>query len=206
MLYDTSFTGYAITCLSSRLIAPSTIARKVHSISKQLGVLVQVGYRKDNPVEQLKSIKKNLIPKQVRRIDQPPTVQDLYAIRELKNNKTALLIDLLYTTGARISEILDIKKNDIKKHNETTSKASIIGKGNKARMLFIANSLLERIQETYNLDSEYLIHTDAGSQSKRTTEHMRIKALIKQVIGKDAHLHQLRHLYATTQIVSNKKS
>jgi integrase/recombinase XerD len=106
------------------------------------------------------------------------------------------LIFTLFYTGARVSEMLQIKTKDINKNSIV-----INGKGNKYRELLIPKKL-QRQWEIYNksktIKTEYLFSGTNGHLSRQTV-HNNIKHYTGQARGIDlkiSHAHSFRHLYA----------
>ncbi|URZ00740.1 tyrosine-type recombinase/integrase [Clostridium felsineum] len=114
-----------------------------------------------------------------------------------KNDVRAVTVfyTLLYT-GARVSEMLQIKVKDIDKNSIT-----ILGKGNKYRELLIPKKLQVQWQkylECRENTSEFLFTGQRGSITRQTI-HNDIKKYTGLARGIDksiAHAHAFRHLYA----------
>ena len=115
-----------------------------------------------------------------------------------KNNdiRATTLFYTMFYTGARVSEVLQIKASDINKDSIT-----IKGKGNKYRELLIPKKLKVqwlKYMEVRNNTSEYLFTGTRGAINRQTVHN-----LIKLYTGKArginksiAHAHAFRHLYA----------
>lgn len=115
-----------------------------------------------------------------------------------KNNdiRATTLFYTMFYTGARVSEVLQIKASDINKDSIT-----IKGKGNKYRELLIPKKLKTqwlKYMEVRNNASEYLFTGTRGAINRQTVHN-----LIKLYTGKArginkgiAHAHAFRHLYA----------
>lgn len=102
----------------------------------------------------------------------------------------------LYYTGARVSEMLQIKVNDINKDS-----INIKGKGSKYREILIPKKLKNQFKKylevRYNT-SEYLFSGQRGAINRQTV-HNTIKEYTGKTRGMDkeiAHAHAFRHLYA----------
>ena len=115
-----------------------------------------------------------------------------------------MILELLYDTGIRIGELVNIKVNDIDFSNKSIR---ILGKGNKERIVLFGayledyiNTYLNdgRVQLLNNKDSEFLILNAQGK--KITTRGVRL--IIENIIKKaciNTHVtpHTLRHTFAT---------
>ena len=120
-----------------------------------------------------------------------------------------LIIELLYSTGIRVSELVNIKIKDIKiKENQI----NILGKGNKERIVLFGEKAKEIIKlyinaykEEFagNISNQYLLINKKGKQL--TTN--KIELIVKDVLRKSAlklniSPHTLRHTFATHMLDS----
>ncbi|MCR3758522.1 tyrosine-type recombinase/integrase [Clostridium felsineum] len=133
-------------------------------------------------------------------------INDMMEINDLKRIIKAAIkkndvraVTVFYTlfyTGARVSEMLQIKVKDIDKNSIT-----ILGKGNKYRELLIPKKLQVQWQkylECRENTSEFLFTGQRGSITRQTI-HNDIKKYTGLARGIDksiAHAHAFRHLYA----------
>lgn len=115
-----------------------------------------------------------------------------------KNNdlRAAAILYTLFYTGARVSEVLQIKKSDINKDS-----IMIKGKGSKYRELLIPKklkSIWNKYIEVRKDTSEYLFTGERGAINRQTVHNL-IKLYTGKARGIDksiAHAHAFRHLYA----------
>lgn len=114
------------------------------------------------------------------------------------------LIELLFATGARIGELINVKVNDI---NFTNKEIKLTGKGNKQRICFF-NSYSEEYLKKYinnnriNLlngkNSEYLfINHIGGNLTDRGVRDILEKMIKKAAINTKITPHSFRHTFAT---------
>ncbi|KZL92891.1 tyrosine-type recombinase/integrase [Clostridium magnum] len=102
----------------------------------------------------------------------------------------------LYYTGARVSEMLQIKVKDISKDS-----INIKGKGSKYREILIPKKLKDQFKRYLEVrydTSEYLFSGQRGPINRQTV-HNEIKYYTGKARGIDkeiAHAHAFRHLYA----------
>lgn len=110
-----------------------------------------------------------------------------------------LLIQLIYSTGLRISEVLNLKKSDIDLQQNTIN---VIGKGNKPRIIPFGNNALKYINlviSTYNLsDRDYIFSYPNGNQMTYNQAYSIINSAMKGITDiKQKSPHTLRHTFAT---------
>lgn len=107
------------------------------------------------------------------------------------------LIRLLYSTGLRVSELVNLNKNDIK----TESIHVISGKGAKDRIVFVdpgTQEMINRYISERNDDNEALFLSTHGDRISARTIQWLIKNYSKKAgIEKKVTPHVLRHSFAT---------
>jgi integrase/recombinase XerD len=133
-----------------------------------------------------------------------PLVLSQQEVGNLINNipslKYRLIIELLYSSGLRLSEVVNLKKEDID-FNEGYGFIRQ-GKGRKDRNFIISEKLLAKIHyylllNDNNKDSIYVFTGPYGKLSKRTIQQMIKRAVKSANIKKRVHPHTLRHSFAT---------
>lgn len=127
----------------------------------------------------------------------------------LSNKKNELIIHTLYSTGLRVSELINIKLKDCKILNEDGIKyisVSIVGKGNKERKIKLNLSLYEKIKKVFS-SKEYLFETKNNKPFNRQAIYRIINRAGEKALGtKQVHPHTLRHSFATELLVKENKS
>ena len=113
--------------------------------------------------------------------------------------RNLLVIELLFSTGMRVSEIsnLKIKNVDLKSKN-----IYIYGKGSKERIMCLANDsiakLLEQYLDTRKNSSEYLFTNKLGNRYSDQSIRNMVNSYAKAA-GVEMHItpHMFRHTFAT---------
>ena len=112
-------------------------------------------------------------------------------------------MELMYATGMRISELINLQYNQI---DLDRSLVKVLGKGGKERILPIGESATKWLLTYLNNDkvssftqnNHYIFLTDKGKQLSRKTCWEMIKNYALKSIGKkDISPHTLRHAFAT---------
>lgn len=120
-------------------------------------------------------------------------------ISYLNNEKSKLMISLIYACGFRVSELINLKINDVDFNDKTGHVRR--GKGKKDRIFNIPNFLAEQLQkqsETQKKEGkEFLFTGPKGRLSSRNLEKIVRKAAKKAQINKKVSPHTLRHSFAT---------
>ncbi|MBI2667914.1 tyrosine-type recombinase/integrase [Candidatus Woesearchaeota archaeon] len=118
----------------------------------------------------------------------------------IKNQKHKLMIQLMYSAGLRVSELINLKADDldINKGYGFVRK----GKGNKDRIFIIADSIKEELRRfigTKKLNEfDYLFTSKKGKKYNVSSPRNVIKKACKIAkIEKNISCHTLRHSFAT---------
>jgi integrase/recombinase XerD len=114
-------------------------------------------------------------------------------IEQLKDSihdkKTELVIDFLFQTGVRVSEMINIQLHHIK--IDKTVKIFINGKGAKARYVYITPSLFCSIKSEFE-SKTYLFETSKGTKYFRNNIYTTLM-LVGERFGAHLNPHKLRH-------------
>ena len=113
----------------------------------------------------------------------------LNSISKIKNLKHKAIISLAYSVGLRVSEVINLKIEDI------DSKRMIIyiknAKGNKDRIVPLSENILKLLRNYFKQykPKEYLFN---GQNTKQYSNYS-CNQIVKKYISKDYHFHSLRH-------------
>ncbi len=125
-------------------------------------------------------------------------VLDSIDIDNILSIRNKMIIELLYATGIRVSELRNIKINDIDFNNKSIK---VFGKGSKERIVFFGDYAYEAIKlylDNRELKSEYLILNNKGKQISIRGIELIIKNVIdKACIKTKVSPHTFRHTFAT---------
>lgn len=183
-------------------LSNKSVSRHIIAIRGFYKYLVLENVIKDNPFNMVS------LPKKEKKLPRYLTYNDLLEIfhgLELKTPydiRDRLILELLYATGVRVSELTNIKISDI---DFTNQSIRILGKGRKERIVYyndvvkdLLSKYLKVYQELNKKGEDYLILNFQGD--KLTTAG--ISYIINQVIKKisfQKHVtpHMLRHSFAT---------
>ncbi len=115
----------------------------------------------------------------------------------VKNQKHLLILKLLYSTGLRVSEMLNLRVKDLELDEGFGWVRG--GKGNKDRMFVIAKSIVGELRElVHSKDNDSLLFIGInGRLSTRSVYQIVKTAAIDAKIRKKVHPHTLRHSFAT---------
>lgn len=134
----------------------------------------------------------------------------LLAIVEKEENeflkaRNLLLLEILFDTGLRVSEVVNIEINNINKKEQSIK---VLGKGNKERIVYYGDYAKNYLEDYLNLrrninivDKDYLfLNKNYTRLTRRGVEYLisdiSKKALLRQKISP----HTLRHSFATEML------
>ena len=180
-----------------------TIARHLSSLRTLYKYLSREGVITFNPMVLISN------PKEEKRLPVYLNYCELEDILDIPDKNTTLglrdasILELLYSTGIRVGELVNIKINDIDFSGE---RIKILGKGNKERyVLFggkckdLLNSYLKNSRpKLEKKPNKYLYLNTRGTPiSVKTTEIMVDNVVKKSSIKFNVSPHTLRHTFAT---------
>ena len=188
--------------LSLKKYGESTVARKLASIKSLFNFLIRKKILKNNIV---KSISAPKIDKKLPIFltqDKMSLLLDLPNASNLKESRNILILELFYSTGVRISELIKIKLEDINYENNSIN---ILGKGNKQRLVIIGNyakkRLLDFLNYKKNIRTGFLFKNERKSKvgyiSERFVFNIVKKHVQKVTNNQKISPHSLRHTFAT---------
>lgn len=180
---------------------PTSIQRKLSALSSYFQFEMQEGHRKDNPVKQV------TLPKKQKRLpDFVPSSGVEQLLSELDWSASgfmeSLIVLMLYGTGMRRSELIDLTWNSI----QGDGSVRVVGKGNKERIIGLPQFLKVKIEEYRQLvhgkdtvdGVNWVFRTKAG---KKVYPKF-VYRVVNRYLSKAAKVnkkspHVLRHSYAT---------
>ena len=184
-------------------LSASSISRFLSSIKNFYTWLEQNHLRGDNPSKLIDSPKLGRrLPKNLNEID-VDKILDSPKINTLKGLRDKCIMELMYATGMRISELINLQYNQI---DLDRSLVKVLGKGGKERILPIGESASKWLITYLNNDkvsafaqnNHFIFISDKGKPLSRKMCWEMIKNYALKSIGKrDISPHTLRHAFAT---------
>ena len=143
-----------------------------------------------------KKLPKYLTINDVEKILNAPDMSNKIGIRD------AFILELLYVTGIRVSELTNIKLNDI---SIVEKKIKIMGKGSKERIVYYGTRCQELLNKYLHIRNDflkqandYLILSNTGKQiSTREIRNIINRLKVKAGIDINISPHTFRHTFAT---------
>ena len=155
-----------------------------------------------NPLKDLNRPKKEKrLPNFINNNDYEEIIKKSLERTDFIGRRNTLLLELLYSSGIRISEALNIKIKDI---NMGDKSIRILGKGSKMRIVYFgeyAKEYLEEYLKVRNSSLEYLFLNKNNTLLTRRGAEYIISNLVKtSLLKKKVTPHTFRHSYATEML------
>ncbi|MCK0161944.1 tyrosine-type recombinase/integrase [Allomuricauda sp. F6463D] len=193
-----------IVTLSDQGISNRTINRKVSSLQAYYKFLLKVGDIKISPLLKHRALKTS------KKVEIPFSESEMETILskipfddDFEGARDKLIVELLYTTGMRRAELVNLKIKDVDFSGQVLK---VLGKRNKERILPLLPSTVDQIKNYLNrrselgdvLDSTYLLLTKQGLKIYETLVYRTINkyfSLVSPKVKKSPHI--IRHTFAT---------
>jgi integrase/recombinase XerC len=186
---------------------PTSIKRKISALKSFYKYHQKIGKLKTNPADKINSPK---IPERLPKFVEQHKINNLFEEPEkyFKNSfegmQEKLLIDVLYSTGMRRQELINLKWSDI---NFSSNQVKVTGKGNKQRLIPIGNELVNSLRIFQNTQinqlknipkAAYVFLTKDGNQLYPNYVYRIVKLHIGHCsTAEKKSPHVLRHSFAT---------
>ncbi len=197
--------SYIMYLKGDREYAAATSARKVAAIRSFFHFLVGEGLIRDDPTATLDSLRvKKHLPRpmtveQVTRLLTEPT-----KLTSHKGLRDQAILELLYATGMRVSELVALKVDDV---NLASASVRCWGKGSKERVIPIHQRAVASLREYLDRARAHFVK-DADEESLflnmrgRSLTRQGLWLIFKEYVDKaglsdDVTPHTLRHSFAT---------
>lgn len=190
--------------LNSDSLSSSSISRKISSLKSFYNYLVFKHFISSSPMDLVTYPKKGVrLPKfiEYKELEELFQIPDLYTNLGIRN---LLILELLYASGMRVSELVNVKINDI---DMTRREIKVLGKGSYERIVYFgeyAKDALEHYLESSRIEllkgkkSDYLFINKNGTRLTDRGVRLIIDELFKKAsIKTKISPHTLRHTFAT---------
>lgn len=184
----------------------STISRKLSSLRTFYNYLISNGIVSTNYFSLVKNPRKDKsLPRYVNDSD----IDKMFMIPDTRKpigQRNLVIIRMLYATGVRVSELVNIKIKDI---NISERTIRILGKGSKERIVIFGINTSRELKKYLDdgrrkLDvrnSEYLfLNKDGNRLSDRYVRKIIDDIIVKASISMHVSPHMLRHTFATEML------
>lgn len=192
-----------LAALKSQKFEPSSINRKISAVRSFYKYLQKKQLIERNPASAVHSLKqRKRLPSFVEENQILPVLERAFFPGGFEGSTHFLAVTLLYVTGIRVSELANIKDQDI---DFSGGVIRIIGKGNKQRNVPLNGETMGQIQsyisernKQVETTSDFLLVNQKGRPLSRSMIYRIVKGTLGEVTTlKKKSPHVLRHSFAT---------
>jgi integrase/recombinase XerD len=189
-----------IAQLRKKNLKTSSVNRKISTLKNYLKflhtekIIDQIDFQE---FESLSSVKK--IPKAISKSQMEQIFEDLKKSKQTNAGLYILILKLIYLSGLRISEALNLKWSDI---NHQDNSIYVYGKGSKERKVFIINDYLAQLKNLEK-NNQYIFTINKKKISTRSVNKFLQNCYDNSLIKNKLSSHIFRHSFATTMLENN---
>ena len=180
-----------------------TVNRKITTLKSFYKYLIKEEFIKLNPTLKISSSKTSKkLPQFVGVADMNELLDKLKFEENFSGFRDKLIIEIFYSTGIRLSELINIKIADV---DSQKKQIKVLGKRNKERIIPLTKELTMSIDdymilrmEEKAIDRSYLLLTDSGKKLNPSMVYRKVNELLTAVTTLEKKSpHILRHTFAT---------
>ncbi len=188
--------------LSTQELSNRSINRKIASVKSFFKFLVKRKLIKKNPASLISSLKtKQSLPLFIKENDMIELFKKINITNSLEEVRTDLVLELLYGTGIRINELINLEIRNI---NIEKSEIKVLGKRNKERIIPLNSNITIKTKKYLNhknrrqYNSDFLLLTNKGKKIYPMLIYRIVKKCLSSLINSEKYNpHLLRHSFAT---------
>ncbi len=190
--------------LMEEKISPRSINRKISTLKSFFKFMIRKGVVTKNPLAKVLNPKTaKRLPVFVEKTNMEQLLKNIQFSDDFEGFRDKTILDILYNTGIRRSELLGLKDTDIDSYN---SQIKVLGKGNKERIIPISPQLIESIKNYIHIKKEFVINEQSSSlfvtKKGKPLQPIQVYHLVKKYLSMVTSIekkspHVLRHTFAT---------
>ena len=173
---DIDITKEYLKYLYERGINKNSISRKLSSIRGFYNYLVKEEILTSSPFNSIPNPKKDLYLPKFLNDKELNKIFSVCSENTPSDERDTLIIELLYATGIRVSELVNIKVKDIDRTNKSIK---VLGKGDKERIVLYNNhKLVRKANLDIKISPHTIRHTFATDMLEEGADLMTVKELL----------------------------
>ena len=188
--------------LSLKKLSPKSINRKIATLKSFFKFLIKREVIEINPSTNITSLKTDQkIPNFLKEKDVNFLFDNLILEKNFNGERDMMILELLYGTGIRISELINLKTRNI---NLPKKEMKIMGKTKKERIIPLHQQIISQIKKYLDKKNEikstheFLLCTNKGKKLYPMLIYRIVKKHLSSLINsKKYNPHLLRHTFAT---------
>tara|TARA_B100000242_G_C43052916_1_gene492053 strand:+ start:4016 stop:4882 length:867 start_codon:yes stop_codon:yes gene_type:complete len=186
-----------IVFLSKNKISSSSINRKISSLKAYFKFLIYIKEIKKSPLRNHTTLRTKSKVVNPFNETEMKEVFDLFKTSEKELTRDSIIIDILYSTGLRRAELINLKKSDIYFDDQVIK---VLGKRNKERLVPMLPVLVKKLKLfSKNIkDDSFLLQSKNGNKISPSTVYRVVNKYLRNISTKTKiSPHVLRHTFAT---------
>lgn len=180
-----------------------SINRKISTLKSFFNFLKRRGKIRKNPMSKVISPKiPSRLPVFIPEKILIHSLKDDFLIEDFSLRRDLLVLELLYQTGMRRSELIELRTQDI---DQKKQRIKVLGKGAKERLIPVGNALIGKIEKYMDFrslefedPSEFLLLTNKGKKMYPKFVYLIVHKYLSGISTMEKRSpHVLRHSFAT---------
>jgi integrase/recombinase XerC len=179
-----------------------SVNRKIACLRSYFKFLIKEEILSKDPMAKIKILKtKKKLPHFVQEAEMATVLDPAVFGNDFDALRDQLILELLYGTGMRLSELINLKDSSVNLRDRTLR---VLGKRNKERVIPFTSSLVQLIEgyrkirnREVELKDDFFIVTKTGSSVYPMMVNRIVKKYLKESGIEKKSPHVLRHTYAT---------
>lgn len=198
---------YYLMELNKNCYKATSVSRKLSSLRGLYRFMILEGHTNSNVFNEISAPKhEKLLPKQLY-VDEIEAMFDSIDCKTVIGRRNYALLEMLYDTGIRVSELCELKVTDI---NYNSDFITIYGKGKKERSVPLLKSLKSALQDYVAFSRSELLMKNKESSTDILFLNFRggpltprgVRVILDEITDKTSdnikvHPHMIRHSFAT---------
>ena len=199
----------SISSLHAKGLSSNSLSRIISAWKSLFVFLIDQHKFKHNQVMEVKA------PKKKKKLPQTLSVDQAIKLVEIEGDdfislRDHAILELFYSSGLRLSELVNLKFEDI---NFSEEIISVLGKGKKMRIVPVGNKAIQSLQKWIKVraqlkninDTSILFLTNKAKSLTQRAIQYRLKFWAKkQGLSENIHPHLLRHSFASHLLQSSQ--
>jgi len=189
-------------------ISPRSINRQLSTLRSFYRYLMREGILQENKVMNITALKTSYPLPKALEVDQVSRLLNGLPTDSVSAIRDAALVELLYSAGLRVSEIVSLNLEDLDLAEQQTT---IVGKGKKTRIALIGRLaakalhawLIARNQLAHSNEKALFLNKNGKRLSVRSVQYQLSRMGIQQGLETRLHPHRLRHSFASHLLESS---
>lgn len=195
--------GWIVTLVDQEMM-PKSINRKIACLRSFYHFLQKKECITKDPTLKIRALKvKKSLPVFVEEDNMIKLLDQIEFDDSFDSTRDKLVLELLYGTGIRLSELIGLKTSDVNLFQKTIK---VLGKGNKERIIPIHDTFItlskeysnKKKSESFENNNAFFVVTNNGEQTYPMFIYRLVKKYLDQITTVDKRSpHVLRHTFAT---------